>query len=982
MLRINVAKPCKIVYSLYKHEYLGYLFEPHIVQLTNSGTFSLTHQRIHLKTAKEFDAFLDETDHKLIKILEECDQDFIIKKITKTNQRPTDFFKTYDEKIHALVRPNIERRISEAIQLMSNKEVFVMSKEGDPAWKKIQIAQEPASVLFHFRRGEESTRYFPTLKFQEKRIEFMFKDAHVISNLPAWMLLDDQLLFFEKDFEGKKLIPFLNKRFIDIPKASELSYFKKFVTPLIEKYHVYAEGFEIITQKFEAVPQLKVAHTWNEGIELILSFRYGDYLFPYKSGNKVSVTLEEKNGSYIFHRVKRSHDWERSKIKVLTDLGLKPSEGSAFIPGKDSEENTEEGQIYHVFDWLNNTIEQLREQGFEVIQGLEGKKYFIGKNKLELKITENNDWFDIHAIIQFGEFEISFIELKNYILSGKKEFTLPNGEIAVIPQQWFAQYHQLFSFAEGSKNIRLQKHHIGLIKAYSDGNLAEVSMNNKLNRLVSFDEIEETPLPEGFQGELRPYQKAGYDWFYFLRKFNFGGCLADDMGLGKTIQTLALLQKVKEDHEKSTAAVQKLGQGNLFDVTFSTARLTSLIIMPTSLIHNWIKEAQKFAPDLKILTYTGIDRNRDIRHFAEYDIVLTTYGIARIDQGELQKFYFHYIILDESQAIKNPSSKIARAVKVLKGKHRLALTGTPIENSVVDLWSQMAFINPGLLGTQSFFFDEYAVPIEKRKDELKAIKLQALIKPFVLRRTKKQVASELPEKIEHLYYSTMTAEQEQVYEETKSYYRNEILKLMSDNGKAGIQMPLLQGLTKLRQIANHPILVDENYEGGSGKFSDVFFTLENTIAKGHRILVFSQFVKHLNVLRKLLDEKEIAYSYLDGSTQNREEAIQKFREDDTCQIFLISIKAGGVGLNLTEADYVFILDPWWNPAVEQQAIDRTHRIGQTKNVFIYKFITKNSVEEKIIALQERKKVMADTLIRVEDSFMKSLSEEDIKAILE
>ncbi|MBS1504374.1 MAG: DEAD/DEAH box helicase, partial [Bacteroidetes bacterium] len=417
------------------------------------------------------------------------------------------------------------------------------------------------------------------------------------------------------------------------------------------------------------------------------------------------------------------------------------------------------------------------------------------------------------------------------------------------------------------------------------------------------------------------------------------------------------------------------------DVEATGSKSTSLIIMPTSLIYNWMNEAKKFTPRLRIMVHTGTFRYKSAEVFANYDLVITTYGITRIDIDLLSGFFFDYIILDESQNIKNPSSKSYHAVKQLKSRFKLILSGTPVENSVNDLWTQMSFINPGLLGSQQFFLNEFVTPIEKKKDEEKARKLQALIKPFVMRRTKEQVATELPPKTENLFYCKMSEEQANVYEKVKSEYRNELLKSLEDGTFAQTQIQVLQGLIKLRQIANHPTMIDEEYEGDSGKFEDVVHTLKNVLDGGHKVLVFSQFVKQLTIYRNYFEEKGITYAYLDGSTQNRGDVVQRFQEDEKTRVFLISLKAGGVGLNLTEADYVFILDPWWNPAVEQQAIDRTHRIGQTKNVFIYKFITKDSVEEKILALQHRKLSVARSLITTEESFIKSLSAEDIREIL-
>ncbi len=984
MVRVSNTKPCKVVYSLLQHEYLGFVMEAYIVQLNPLGDFSLSYNRIFSHTAKEFDSFLDETDYAIIKLLEECDQEYIIRKFYKKPERPAIFFpKYYDEKMHLVVRPYIEKRLLQALNLATDKAIFEMGKEGNPTWKRIKIATEPASVLFHFRRNEEGTRYFPTIKYLDKRIEFMFKDAQIICNQPAWMLLESTLHYFEESVEGKKLQPFLNKRFIEIPRSSEPTYYQKFITTLIEKHHVYAEGFDIITEKYDAKPILKVSEMWNRQLQLVLYFKYGTYIFPYRSGNKVSVTLEHKDDHYVFHRVKRSLQWEGAKVEELQLLGLQSEDGAAFSINKTSTEDVADTEkLYSILEWLSEHQQELEDKGFVLEQNDGEKKYLIGTSKVSIDFKENSDWFDIHAVVYFGTYEIPFIELRNHILNKIREFVLPNGEIAIIPEAWFSQYGNLFSFSESGNEFRLKKMHIGLVKDYTSDNLATLTMDRKLEQLANFDEIEDVSIAKAFKGELRPYQKAGYNWFHFLRKYNFGGCLADDMGLGKTIQTLALLQKVKEEQQQKAEEILQLDDKNFKDVSFKVEPLTTLIVMPTSLIHNWLSEATKFTPSLSIFVYTGTDRDKNINEFAKYDIVLTTYGIVRLDKDLFKDFYFHYIILDESQIIKNQSSKIAKAVKTLKCKYRLILSGTPIENSVEDLWSQMQFINPGLLGNHTFFMDEFATPIEKKKDQEKADKLLALIKPFVLRRTKKQVATELPEKVEHIYYSDMSVEQEKVYEETKSYYRNQILKLLTEQGIAKSQIHLLQGLTQLRQIANHPKLVNSEYIDESGKFTDVLHTLENILEKGHKVLVFSQFVKHLTLFRTYFDAHKITYTYLDGQTQNRQEVVETFRKDESIQVFLISIKAGGVGLNLTEADYVFILDPWWNPAVEQQAIDRTHRIGQTKSVFIYKFITKNSVEEKILALQERKKHLAETFIGIEESFVKSLTEEDIRAILE
>ncbi|TCD02899.1 DEAD/DEAH box helicase [Pedobacter psychroterrae] len=963
MLRVDTTKPYKIVYSLCKHAYFGYLIEPHIVQLNPQGDFSLTYQRLFSHTAKEFAGNLTEKDMKLIKILDETEQNHVIKKYHKKAIRPGEFFsKFFNEKFYENVRPRIEKRLSEVLQILkTDGSLYLMDNDGWPAERKIEFAEEAATVLFHFRKGDTETRYFPTIKYQGLRIDFMFKEAQVVSNQPAWLLLNDMVYYFEQDIEGKKLQPFLNKRYITIPKSTEETYFEKFVGPLIEKYHVYAEGFEIKTEKHEPIPVIKVIYVDSGVSQLQLYFKYGAHVFAMGNEKKITVKLLKEDDSYVFNRIKRDTAFEKLKFNVLLGLGLKKV--SSLFHNLEVLAGKEEDLSYAVINWVNEHIGELENNRFEIEQHSGAKRFLFATNKIDFEIKEDNDWFDINAIVYFGIHPIPFIALKQHILHKKREFTLPDGSIAIIPEKWFSQYGSIFSLTEGNKNLRLKKHHIGLISELAEDSIANVTLSRKLEKLNDFENIADVKMPVNFKGDLRSYQKAGYNWFSFLREYHFGGCLADDMGLGKTIQTLAMLQKLKEEDEANGT------------------HTTSLIIMPTSLIYNWLNEAKKFTPKLKIHSHIGTARDKDVSIFSRYDVVITTYGVTRVDIELLIMFYFNYIILDESQNIKNPSSKSFKAVKALKSRHRLILSGTPVENSVSDLWTQLTFLNPGLLGTQSFFNEEYVQAIEKRKDEDKARKLQAIIKPFVLRRTKEQVAAELPAKTEQVFYCNMSEDQAAYYEKTKSAYRNDLLSSMDDGTYAKKQVQLLQGLTALRQLANHPVMIDEEYHSDSGKFESVIHTLDNVLKGGHKVLIFSQFVKHLNIFRNYFDKEDIPFAYLDGSTRNRGEIVAEFQENTALKVFLISIKAGGVGLNLTQADYVFILDPWWNPAVEQQAIDRTHRIGQEKKVFIYKFIAKDTVEEKILALQNRKKRLANSLITTEESFFKSLSKEDIKEIL-
>ncbi|QSE98570.1 DEAD/DEAH box helicase [Fulvivirga lutea] len=974
-MKVSASLPFQIVYSLYQHEYLGYLFESFVIHLDDKGKLTLQHQNISAKNADEFAKGLDDTDYELIELMDSMQQDAVVKKFnTKGPMKPDDFFlKMYDkEKGNELVQQEIERYLerkrAQILERLKGKMVFEMGNDGEPAWKQIEVLEEKATVLFHFRRNDDNTHYFPTIKYNGEKVDFQYRGSYLVCKDPAWMVSCGKLYSFEKNVDGKKLQPFLNKKFIIIPKNVEETYYNKFVAPLIASFDVYAKGFEINTEHFDPQPVLTISELMgssngnlfekgsngngvdNEKMLFELSFKYGTFNFKADHLSPVSVTVDKKDESYVFHRVRRKLEEEKSILSFLTDNNLPLKNSKAAIPKSTA------------FGWLDTYRDELIKRKFEINQkGKSEKKYFIGEYKITVEVKENIDWFDIHAVIKFGEYEISFKEIRKLILKKKMEFALPNGEIAVIPDSWLAEYSELFAFSEEDESgePRLKKHHLSLVKDLEEGNLAKVTISNKLEGLRAFEGIDEIPAPKSFKGELRPYQKAGFEWMQFLNKFKFGGCLADDMGLGKTVQTLALLQSQKE--EGATGA--------------------SLLVMPTSLVYNWEMEAKKFTPKLKTFTYTGTNREKNPEKFAKYDVIITSYGIVRLDIDLLKTYRFNYVILDESQAIKNPTSNIAKAVRELNSRNRLILTGTPLENSTLDLWSQMNFINPGLLGTQSFFKNEFLNPIEKQGDQEKTKKLYSIIKPFILRRHKSQVATELPEKTENIQYSAMLPDQEAEYEKVKNYYRNEILENIEAKGLNKSQMILLQGLTKLRQIANHPKMVDEGYEGTSGKLWDVSFMLDNAITEGHKILVFSQFVKHLSIIGDHLKTMKIDYAYLDGSTKDRQEQVERFQNDEKLKVFLISLKAGGLGLNLTKADYVFILDPWWNPAAEAQAVDRAHRIGQENRVFTYKFITRNTVEEKILALQQHKRKLASDLITTESSFVKSLSKEDIESLL-
>jgi SNF2 family DNA or RNA helicase len=886
-MKVSAVQPFQIIYSLYQHEYLGFLFESFIVHLDENGKLTYQHQSISTKNAREFSKGLDERDYELIEYMDNMSPDSIVKHFSKKVMKVDEFFgKVYkkekgDELLQEQIEVYLEKRRAAVLEKLKGKRLFEMGNDGEPTWRQLEILDKRASIQFHFRRSDENTNYYPTITYEGKRVDIPNPNAYLICKSPAWMVVSGKLYGFDKPVDGKKLLPFLNKKFVVIPKNLEETYYNRFIAPLIASFDdVEVQGFEINKNEYDPhpllslselstvnskdVPSLFEAHSEPDNtddetgkIVFDLSFKYGKHRFRGDAFGPVSVTVEKKENNYVFHRVKRNIEVEKKYAQTLIKLGL---------PLRGFRTALEKAQA---FSWLNENRVNLLNLGFEVSQPENrDKKYFVGKAVIELEVKENIDWFDIHAKIRFGEYEISFKELRKLILRKKVEFKLPNGEIAIIPEAWLIKYGDLFALSETTgENEKpvLKKYHLSLLNELSESNLAKVHMSEKLRHLEDFSGIKDYPLPQDFTGKLRPYQKAGYNWLRFLNEFHLGGCLADDMGLGKTVQTLALLQSEKEKGKTGT----------------------SLLVMPTSLIYNWEMEAEKFTPQLKILNYTGTQRNKDIARFSNYDVVLTSYGIARLDIEMFQNFFFNYIILDESQVIKNPTSNIAKAVMQLRSRYRLTLTGTPLENTTLDLWSQMTFINPGLLGGQTFFKKEYQIPIEKKNDDAKTKKLNAIIRPFVLRRLKSQVATDLPEKVENIYFTNMTPEQEEKYEEAKSFYRHKILDQIDKEGINSSRFMILEGLTKLRQLSNHPGMIDPSYKGTSGKLEDVSHMIENAIHEGHKLLVFSQFVKHLSLVKNFLKESKIPFAYMDGSSTDRKEQVEHFNADKDLKVFLI-----------------------------------------------------------------------------------------------
>lgn len=605
---------------------------------------------------------------------------------------------------------------------------------------------------------------------------------------------------------------------------------------------------------------------------------------------------------------------------------------------------------------LPAVLHALLPQGWHVEAS--GKMYRAARS-FRLKVASGTDWFDLQGDLQFEGASVSLPALLKAFRGGEKTVVLDDGSLGLVPEEWLRRMGTLAELGDLQDSVvRFQKEQALLLDALlaeQPGVDVDAAFARIREELRTFQAIEPRDPPPGFQGILRPYQREGLGWFEFLRRFGFGGCLADDMGLGKTVQVLALLEQRRQE---------KCGP--------------SLVVVPRSLMFNWRTEAARFTPALRVLEHSGISRARHTGHLADYDIILTTYGTLRRDAALLKDITFDYVILDEAQAIKNAGTHSAKAARLLRAKHRLALSGTPVENHLGELWSLFEFLNPGMMGRASAF----AAFAGKAGDPAGRQLLARTLRPFILRRTKGQVATELPARLEQTLHCDLPAPQRKLYNELREFYRQSLLKKVAEQGMGRAKIMVLEALLRLRQAACHPGLVDPAHKGEeSAKLATLIPQLLEVTQEGHKALVFSQFTSFLSLVKEQVDKAGLTYEYLDGKTRDRQARVDRFQNDPECRLFLISLRAGGLGLNLTAAEYVFLLDPWWNPAVEAQAIDRAHRIGQKQQVFAYRLIARDTIEEKVLELQASKRDLASAIITEDQSILRTLTREDLELLL-
>ena len=765
---------------------------------------------------------------------------------------------------------------------------------------------------------------------------------------------NQNLYLWDKPEDSKLVDRFLSKGKLNFSKTEWSEQLRQFILPLTKDYHVEFDS-ALISQVKDGDPEKRVV-LQEKGDYLVFQPLFSYKGFETKPGGKDELVIPDGDKVWIVHRNKEKEKDFFQKIEMLHSNFIRPEGGQQLaLKGNDVLKN----------NWFFLFVDAMKEMKIPVygFEALKNFRFNTAKPQTKIHISSNTDWFDARVDIVFGEQKVTIADVKKALANRQQFVPLNDGTLGILPEEWIKKYSLLFRVGEGKQNqMRLSKYHVSVIDELYDNRSEEeliVRLEEKYEQLRGFKQIKEIPIPEHLRNILRPYQEHGYYWLNYLSEIGWGGILADDMGLGKTVQALSYLHYYRNHHQK----------------------LQALVVCPTTLMFNWENEIKKFTPSLTYHIHHGGERNRSKEQFAGKEIIITTYGTLRSDIKLMVDIPFDYVVLDESQAIKNPSSKVTRAAGLLRAKNRLCLSGTPLQNNTFDIFAQMNFLNPGMLGSIEFFRQEFSIPIDKFGEPDRKDHLRKLLYPFILRRTKEQVAKDLPDKTETILFCEMEEEQRNIYDAYRNDFRDKILGTIEQQGIQRSQLTILQGLMKLRQICDSPAILNETekFPNHSIKLDELGREITENISN-HKALVFSQFLGMLALIKEKLRELEVDFEYFDGSTSavDREKAIQRFQNEDTCRVFLISLKAGGVGLNLTAADYVYIVDPWWNPAVEQQAIDRTHRIGQTKNIFAYRMICKDTIEDKILQLQEKKRILAKDLISDDEGFVKSLTREDVE----
>ncbi len=806
---------------------------------------------------------------------------------------------------------------------------------------------------------KEQVYFVPEIVFTGEEEQFTLREnsgnCFISSGFSFLVIGDDGKIFFSRDNEPAvdllELVLYKKRNYT----YGEIKRLASFFTGGGGGIRIEKIPGKLRIKPFVPKPFIEIEQK-HGSVYIQLWFQYDSMNLPELSEMEF-IPVEDSNNEYAVYR--RNYELEKKVYQFFTKKFRTRFQQDYYL------------RIFRVpvnqTQFLLAYGKMILDEGIEIRLKGKKKKITTSTGTFALRVSPELDWFDVKVGYRDSDGNIRDIEFDPSLLS--EGLVKAGDQYVIVTEKDIAKLKALLEEGMSKKGeLKVSKFRFHFIDDfYSDiinNRDEEIKRIRDISaQLQSFEKIKKHALPRGFNGTLRDYQHGGYNWLFFLDEYGLGGCLADDMGLGKTVQALAFFQKLKEDNRLKA----------------------SLVVVPVNTIANWESEIHRFAPKLSYLLYYGPARVKMLEDIDAYDFILTSYQTLRNDIALFKEIHFNYVLLDESQNIKNFNSLLFKAVRVLKSDHRVSLTGTPIENSILELWSQMEFLNPGMLEGKKSFMSTFVRPIEKQLNSEAAQRLRKIIYPFILRRKKEDVVKELPDKSEVVLYSQMGERQSEIYEQHKEFYRKAISRKIERDGIGKSAIEILAALLKLRQIALFPVLADRKFRRvQSCKFQQMTDIVEEILQENHKIVMFSQFVQCLAIIREYVQKSGFSHSYIDGSVKSgqRKKEIQKFQERDDYRLFLLSLRAGGVGINLTAADYVILFDPWWNPAVESQAVDRVHRIGQTKKVIAYKMVTKSTVEEKMLVLQERKKELANELITTEAGFFKSLTGEDVIGLFE
>ncbi len=915
--------------------------------------------------------YIDTPHEKLLQICSDLkpislEQRFKPAKKRKTVRLP-ELFK--DPKIKIVLSDYIHRKLAIFYTLITKHKYPLCDRvdRKDPITSsKLSLGKNELQPILEFTKTNDGIEYSFSLKNEGDLIVPKNHNIQILLNEPSWIILDSSI-YQIKGLNANKLKPFFNTDKIQIAQKHIKIYLEKVIIPVIKNIDVIANGFDIktfntITSYTIEIIQDFIQNTY--AAKVVFTYN-NDTRFDYNSSKTIiSNAIVEKEDQILITQVKRDSKAEQEIINLLLSKGLSINSNLLL------ETNTSKEDPFEIIKWVKSNKSQLKKEGFSIeLPVIEGRKINTDASAISIDSHQENDWFDIKGIITVGGQQIPFSKFVTYIRQNNRFFPLDKDQVFIIPKEWMTRFKKLADFGKKNDNsIKVSKSNYTILKDL----IPKIKTGLETNKTYPYE-----PSPK-LKATLRPYQKEGVQWLINHYNNGLGACLADDMGLGKTLQTIAALVYAKEQIIPQENEVQKIRLDLFSDPLEVKTYLKALIVLPSSLLFNWAQELLKFAPHLTITKYIGSDRKKIAPYLETYDVILTTYTTAAKDISILEKINFSYLVTDESQQLKNATSKIFKAINQIQTQHKISLSGTPIENSLSDLWSQMESINSGMLGSYTFFKDHFKTPIEKNQNPERIQELKGLIDPFILRRTKEQVAKDLPELSEQIIYTEMISDQKKQYESLKSAARNLLLGITPTTTN---KIHVINTLTKLRQLANHPRLTQPETKDLSGKFEDVTNYLSTLVKSNKKVLIFSSFVSHLDLYQEWCSDNGIAYLTLTGETKNtdREKVVNEFQENDNVLVFFISLKAGGVGLNLTKASYVIILDPWWNPFVEKQAIARAHRIGQTNNVMVTRFIAKDTIEEKILLLQQKKKGLSDDIIDI--NTLPDYIEQDLNTLL-